>query len=135
MGLVEDSINDAAEFTANTDDFGELAELIAPTGEVAAVAGYNTKVMIKEYNPSIDQYVNSKKAAFVVHERNILVVNPNYPVRISDPADKFYREVRMIEHKVNVKDVSGVIKNYVCSENLADEQIGLITLILQDLQT
>lgn len=134
MGLVEDSINDAAEFTANTDDFGEVAELIAPNNEVAAVGGYNTKVMIREYNPTIDQYVNSKKAAFVVHERNILAENPNYPVRISDPADKYYGEVRMLEHKVNIKDVSGITKNYVCSENLADEQIGLITLILQDLK-
>lgn len=131
MGLVLDSIADAAEFTANDEDFGVEISLSAPNGETAIVKGYATKHHIK-LDANSGQVINSKNASVVISEANILAVNSNYPVRISDPADRFYQEVKMIEHLVSVADSSGITKNYICSENMADEALGLITLMLED---
>lgn len=131
MGLMDEAIADAAEFTANESDFGVEISLTAPNEEAATVNGYSTKHHLK-LDTSTGQVVNAKNASVVVSEANILAANPNYPVRISDPADRFYQEVKMIKHLVSVADSSGVVKNYICAENFADESLGLITLILED---
>jgi hypothetical protein len=38
----------------------------------------------------------------------------------------------MTGHVVNVKDSTGIVKNYVVLQNWPDETIGLITFILGD---
>jgi hypothetical protein len=131
MGLMDVAIADAAEFTANDNDFGVEILLTAPNEQTATVNGYATKHHLK-LDASSGQVVNAKNASVVVSEANILAANPNYPVRILDQASPFYREVKMIKHLVSVADSSGVIKNYQCAENFADEALGLITLILED---
>lgn len=131
MGLIADSIADAAEFTGNDEDFGIEISLTAPNDETATVKGYATKHHIK-LDTNSGQVINSKNASVVISEANILAANPNYPVRISDSNDRFYQEVKMINHLVSVADSSGITKNYICSENMADEALGLITLMLED---
>jgi len=68
--------------------------------------------------------VNSKTVHITIDE-NILV-EAGYPVR------NLKNEVHLLRHFVAYADSTGVSKNYVVTENMPDETLGLITLILGD---
>lgn len=133
MGLTEDMAADMAEFSSNEDDFGFSASLTAPTGETATIAGFNTKHHLKLDRTNMIT-VNSKNASFAFSEIKMIEVNPDYPVRNSNPSSHNYQEVEMKNHLVNIADVSGIVKNYIVLENFADEALGLIVLIIGDIR-
>tara|TARA_R110000851_G_scaffold173886_2_gene320158 strand:+ start:23 stop:406 length:384 start_codon:yes stop_codon:yes gene_type:complete len=68
--------------------------------------------------------INSKNAHICIDE-DVLTLN-NYPFRNSDG------DVSLKGHKVNVKDSSGTLKNYIIKEWFPDETLGLIVCILGD---
>lgn len=68
--------------------------------------------------------VNSKNAHICLSEQDL--IDNAYPYRNAD------EEVDLLRHKVNVKDSSGIIKNYVIIETFPSETVGLIICILGD---
>lgn len=131
MGLIEDAIQDAADFTSNSDEFGVSIALVAPTGETATINGFSTKHHLKLDKDS-GMVVNSKNASVAISERKLLEINPDYPIRNNNPASDHYQEVQMRDNKVDVADSSGVVKKFICIEVFSDEALGLIILILGD---
>lgn len=71
--------------------------------------------------------INSKNAHICLSEDEL--VSNNYPVRNSD------NEVYLMNHKVSIKDSTGVLKNYVIKEWFPDETLGLIVCILGDYES
>jgi hypothetical protein len=68
--------------------------------------------------------INAKNAHICIDEE---VLNAaGYPVRVNE-------EVQLLNHKIEVKDSSGVIKKYIIKENFPDETLGLIVCVLGDL--
>jgi|TARA_R110000824_G_scaffold199520_4_gene383503 hypothetical protein len=68
--------------------------------------------------------INSKNAHICLDELDLL--NKGYTVRNS------INEVSILNHKVNVSDSTGIVKNYIITETFPDETIGLIVCILGD---
>jgi len=119
MGLIEQAQSDIKDITSNLDEFGVSMTFTAPTNETATVNGLHSK-----HHMSVDtdgNMINSKNAHISVSEA--LLTAKNYPVRKNG-------EVDFKDHKVSVKDSTGIIKNYVIREWFPDETIGLITCIL-----
>lgn len=124
MGLVEQAISDIAEITSNNDDWGVSITMTDPDGETVTFNGLTTK-----HHLGIDemgQTFRSKKASIAISESILLAANPDYPVRNSAG------EVVLANHLVDVKDSTGIVKNYVVNSWLPDEAVGLIVIILED---
>lgn len=120
MSLIERAKKDWKRITSNTNEFGVEIILIAPGNETATVNGLHSK-----HHLGIDtdgNAVNTKNAHITVAED--LLVQQNYPVRNSKG------EVSLKDHKVVVKDSTGIDKNYYIKEWFPDETIGVITCIL-----
>lgn len=122
MGLLETAKQDIQNFTSNLEGFGVEITLTAPTAEVAIVNGLHTKHHLG-YNTEGVQ-VNTKNAHVSISEQ--LLVDAGYPVRSASG------EVNLTGHLVDVKDSTGLVKNYVIREWFPDETIGLIVCILGD---
>lgn len=122
MGLI-DQINLAVKsITSNLNDFGVSITLTAPTLEVIIITGIHTK-----HHLGVDtdgNMVNSKKASIAFSESFLI----NYPCRNSN------QEVDLNNHKVSVKDSTGIVKNYIVQQWFPDETIGLIVCILEDFE-
>ncbi len=119
MGLIDRAKSDIKDITSNPDEFGVSITFTAPTGEIATINGLHSK-----HHMAIDtdgNTINSKNAHISVSED--LLIAQNYPVRKDG-------EVKLNDHKVSVKDSTGISKNYVIREGFPDETIGLITCIL-----
>lgn len=71
--------------------------------------------------------INSKNAHICISEETL--TNSGYPVRNAQ------NEVHLMRHKVDVKDSSGVVKNYVIKEWFPSETVGLIVCILGDYES
>ena len=121
MGLLDIAKADIQTITSNTAEFGISVTLTAPNGVTVTVDAYHAK---HHTTVSLEgKIVNGQMAHIAVSEA--LLVSP-YPVRNSED------EVDMVEHLVDVKDSTGVVKNYIIKEVFPDEAIGLIVLILGD---
>lgn len=121
MSLIDTINSDIAKMTSNNKEFGVSIELIAPTLETITINGIHTKQHL-----GIDtdgNMVNSKKASIAFSES--LLIAP-YPVRNAN------KEVDLLNHLINVKDSTGIIKNYIVQQWFPDETIGLIVCILED---
>ena len=70
--------------------------------------------------------INAKNAHICLSEEKLS--DAGYPVRVDE-------EVNLLNHKIIVKDSSGVDKHYTIKENLPDETLGLIICVLGDLET
>ncbi len=119
MGLIDQAKSDIKDITSNPDEFGVSITFTAPTGEIAIINGLHSK-----HHMSMDtegNMINGKNAHISVSEE--LLTAQNYPVRKDG-------EVKLNDHKVSVKDSTGISKNYVIREGFPDETIGLITCIL-----
>lgn len=119
MGLIDQAKKDIKDITSNTDEWGVSITFTAPTGEIATVNGLHSK-----HHMNIDtegNMISGKNAHISVSEA--LLTAKNYPVRKAG-------EVNLKNHKVSVKDSTGISKNYVIREWFPDETIGLITCIL-----
>lgn len=127
MNLTDRAIADLAQITGNTNDFGVEFTLINTDEVEAEMVGFHTK-----HHLSIDDVgntVNSKKASIAFSESNL---PEGFSVRISDESSDFYGEVNMKDWLVNVKDSTGVEKNYKVQQWFPDEKLGMIVLILAD---
>lgn len=106
--------------------FEEEILITAPDGTLSLqINGYATKHHINfdtDGNP-----VNSKNVHICIGETD-LAAN-NYPVRNAKG------EVALRDHLVTFKDSSGLDRNYIVTEVLPDETLGLITCILSDFKT
>lgn len=124
MSLIDQAKEDWKTITSNTDEFGIAITLEATPYETADVIGLHTKHHLSldtEGNP-----VNSRNAHISVSEALIIAANPDYPIRNAKG------EVYLKNHKVTVKDSTGVAKTYVINEWFPDETIGVIVIILGD---
>ena len=123
MNLTDQARLDLQQITGNGNDFGVDITLTAPTAETITVKGLNTK---HHTGFALDGVrVNTKTASVAVAEA--FLVAP-YPVRNANG------EVAMLNHKVDVKDSTGNLKNYIVRECFPDEELGLIVLILGDFE-
>lgn len=69
--------------------------------------------------------INAKNAHICLSEQTL--VDNAYPVRIND-------EIVLRNHRIEVKDSSGIVKKYIVKENFPDETLGLIVCILGDFE-
>ena len=119
MGLAEQAIQDMADITSNSDDFGVSITLTSPSSQVATLFGYSTK-----HHLGLDaegQVVRTKTASVAIAEGNV-------PFSIRNVND----EVDLNGYLVDVLDSTGIVKNYKASNWFPDEKLGLIVIILQD---
>ncbi len=119
MGLIDQAKSDIKDITSNPDEFGVSITFTAPTNETATINGLHSKHHMSVNTEGI--MINSKNAHISFSEE--LLTAKNYPVRTDG-------EVKLNNHKVSVKDSTGISKNYVIREGFPDETIGLITCIL-----
>ncbi|MCE3278037.1 MAG: hypothetical protein K0S44_228 [Bacteroidetes bacterium] len=126
MSLIERARADIKDITSNTDGFGIEMTLTAPTSQTATIVGLHTKHWLSidtEGNP-----VSSKNAHVSFSEEVLQTENPNYPIRNSDG------EVDLSKHRFDVKDSTGLVKNYIAQSWRPDETMGLIVVILEDFE-
>ena len=119
MGLIDQAKSDIKDITSNSDEFGVSITFTAPTNETATINGLHSKHHMAIGTDG--NMINSKNAHISFSEE--LLTAKNYPVRKAG-------EVNLKDHKVSVKDSTGISKNYVIREWFQDETIGLITSIL-----
>lgn len=112
---------DAAAFVS-----GEAASecvFTSRSGPTATVQATANKIG-RRADPSTGLVENVISASIVVAESVLLTANAAYPIRNGEG------KVFMNGDLVNVADNSGVVKNYIVAETIADETVGLITLML-----
>lgn len=120
MGLADQIIEDMRFFSGNSEDFGVEITLISPDAETTTVNGFSTK-----HHLGLDdngQAINSKKASVAFSEGNLA----DYSIRNSA------QEIDLKDYRINVKDSTGIEKNYISREWFPDEKLGLIVVILTD---
>lgn len=125
MGFLTDQAKaDIEQITSNLDEFGITISLTSLTNVTVDVKGLHTK-----HHTDIDtdgNLVNTKNAHIAISEK--FLTDAGYPVRNSAG------EVSLFNHKVTVKDSTGLNKQYVIREFFPDETIGLIVCILGDFE-
>lgn len=106
--------------------FEEDITLITPDGNTTLeTTGFVSKHWI---NFDTDgAAVNSKNAHITIDEDKLS--SANYPVRNS------INEVSLLGHRINTKDSTNTVRNYIVIEQFPDETLGLIACILGDFQT
>jgi len=122
MGLIDQINTDIAKITSNPNEFGVSIEFISPASISATIIGIHTK-----HHLGIDSegnVVNTKKASIAFSESVLVEANPDYIIRNTAG------EIDLKDHRVNVKDSTGITKEYVVAKWFPDETIGLIVVIL-----
>jgi len=124
MGLIDVANKDIRKITADLNGWGVVIVLTALDLTSATINGLHTKHHLgidTDGNP-----VNTKNAHISFSEQELIDAEPTYPIRNAND------EVDLRNHKVLVKDSTGVDKSYVIREWMPDETIGLIVCILGD---
>lgn len=125
MGFLTDQAKaDIEQITSNLDEFGIAISLTSLTNVTVDVKGLHTKHHISI--DTDDNLVNTKNAHIAISEK--FLTDAGYPVRNAAG------EVSLFNHKVTVKDSTGLNKQYVIREFFPDETIGLIVCILGDFE-
>jgi hypothetical protein len=122
MGLMDQIRVDVQTILTNGNDFAVDIVMIAPNAAMAAFKGLHSK-----HHFAVDlegNQVNSKNSHITFSEQTL--VDLGYPLR------NLSGEVDLYRHRVNVKDSTGIVKNYIVGTWFPDETVGLITCILQD---
>lgn len=122
MSILENIRKDVQSITENDGDFAVEITLTAPNAAVAVIKGLHSK-----HHFSIDTdgvAVNSKNSHISFSEATLAALV--YPLRNAGG------EVALKNHKVAVKDSTGISKNYFISEWFPDEMVGLIVCLLVD---
>lgn len=117
MSLLDTIKADIESITSNSNDFGVSITIISPTNVSTTLTGIHTK-----HHLGIDtdgNMVNSKKASIAFSEKFLSCRNSN-------------EEVSLTNYRVEVKDSTGIAKNYIVQQWFPDETIGLIVCILED---
>ena len=122
MGIIEQAKLDVQDITSNLDGFGVTLTLTAPTSETIDVVGLHTK-----HHLSLDfetgRALNSTNAHCSFSETELIDLG-FISIRNSKG------EVDLKGYKVDIKDSTGTLKNYVIKEWFPDETVGLIVCIL-----
>jgi hypothetical protein len=120
--LLAKARRDAKKFI-KSGGFQEDISLITPDGlTILGTTGLASKHFINFDSDGAP--INSKNAHICLDE-DVLTLN-SYPYRNADG------DVSLRSHKINVKDSTGLVKNYVIKEWFPDETLGLIVCILGD---
>jgi hypothetical protein len=123
MGLIQQAINDLKAITSNSNDFGVPVTFTSKAfGTIVTVNAIHNKIHL-----GVDAQGNviySKNATVSVSEP--LLNDVGYVTRNASG------EVDMKNDLIDVKDSSGVLKNYIVKSKMPDETIGLIVLVLED---
>jgi len=121
-----DLVKRDAKFFINKGGYQVDIEMITKDGsKTINITGWAVKVS-GSFDSDGNQ-VNTKNVHITIDES--ILTSLGYPVRTNK---KGIAEVDLIQHKVNFKDSSGEVKNYIVRENIPDENLGLITLWLGD---
>ena len=121
-----DIIKRDAKFIVNQGGYQVDIEMITPDGlKTVNITGWAVKVS-GSFDSDGNQ-VNTKNVHCTIDEQ--VLIDLDYPVRTNK---KGISEVDLMQHKVNFKDSTGQVKNYLVRENIPDENLGLITLWLGD---
>lgn len=115
-----------AKRVINSGGYGIDIEIKTPDNSLTInITGWAVK---HHYSFDTDgNQVSSKNARITVDEDVLKALN--YPFRTSN---RGIPEVDLQRHKVSFVDSSGVLCNYVVSQSIPDENLGLIVLILGD---
>lgn len=126
MPSLFDIIKRDAKFIVNAGGYQVNIEMITKDGsKTVNITGWAVKVS-GSFDSDGNQ-VNTKNVHCTIDED--VLIGLDYPVRTNK---KGIAEVDLLQHKVNFKDCTGVLKNYIVRENIPDENLGLITLWLGD---
>ena len=123
MNLEDRARLDMQQIVGNSNDFGVEINVVNPTdASTADVIGFHTK----HYTGfDIDGVmVNSKTASVAIAEQQF--IDAGFPIRNANG------DVDLNDTLINVKDSTGIIKNYVIVRAYPDENLGLLVLILGD---
>ncbi len=123
MNLKVQAKKDIKIITGSSGEWVDEIKLTSPSGIVAHITGLHTKHHLGVDSDGVQ--INSKNSHISFSEENI----QNYPVRNQNG------EVSLKNHRVSVKDSTGILKEYVIQEWFPDETIGLIVCILGDYGT
>lgn len=124
MGIIDNIRKDITRITTDPNGWGVPIQFISPTGQTINIIGMHTEIW---FNIDSDgNLVNTKLADVAVS--NQALIDAGYTFRNER------NEVTFKDHKVNVKNVSGVVQNYKCKTWHPDEQTGLILIFLNDYQ-
>ncbi|HXP48631.1 MAG TPA: hypothetical protein VN922_01690 [Bacteroidia bacterium] len=124
MSLYDQANIDIQQITSNKDEWGLEITLTSPTGEIAVVAGMHAKHWLGV--DTSGNVISSKTAHIAFSEQNLIKANAYYPIR------NLLGEVDFDKHRVDVKDSTGIVKNYVMQSWHPDETVGLLTCIIED---
>lgn len=124
MNLIDQAKADIEQITSNLNEFAVEIIFTSPTEQTATISGLHTKIHLGVDTDGLA--VNSKKAHISFSEK--FLTDASYPVRNSSG------EVNLRNHRVSVKDSTGILKNYTVKEIFPDETIGLITCMLDDFE-
>lgn len=123
MSLKERAKKDVERYSSNKDTgFADEIVLTAPDNTIVTLNGLHTKTYMGVNTDGVT--VSSKKAHVSFSEK--FLTDASYPVRNTAG------DVDLKNHKVDVKDSTGVVKNYVVEEWFPDEEVGFIVCILED---
>lgn len=122
MSLLDQIRLDIEQITSNDQEFAVSATFTDLSGGTATINVIHSKHHMAQDTQGIR--VNSKNAHISFAENNLTA--DGYTVRNAAG------EVAMINHRVTVKDSTGIDKDYVIREAYPDEMVGLIVCILGD---
>jgi len=127
MPSLFDLVKRDAKFFINKGGYQVDIEMITKDGsKTINITGWAIKVS-GSFDSDGNQ-VNTKNVHITIDES--ILTSLGYPVRTDKKGG--ISEVDLLHHKVNFKDSSGEVKNYLVRENIPDENLGLITLWLGD---
>lgn len=122
MGLIDKIKKDIEKITSNFKEFGVEMTLTAPTNESITITGIHAK-----HHLSVDTdgaMTNSQNSNVAFSEK--FLKDSSYP--FCNEAG----EVNLRNHRVDVKDSTGEVKQYVVQQFFPDRTVGLIVCILED---
>lgn len=121
MGLLDQIKKDIEQITSNKNEWADTITFISPTAQTAVISGIRSKIHLAVDTDG--NMVRSQKAHIAFSEK--FLTDLNYPVRNAAG------EVALNGHKVNVKDSTGIVKNYVVQNVFPDETVGLLSFTLE----
>lgn len=122
MSILEQARRDYADISSNTNDFGVALLFTAPNNTTASVAGLVSTISLAvdtDGNP-----VNSRTCRVSISEK--VLTEAGYTTRSSG-------EANLVGHKVAFNDSTGTTKNWVITQCMPDETLGVLFLILGEL--
>lgn len=122
LSILQRAKRDSERITSNKNGFAVEITFTTPDDVSLTISGLHSKTHLDVDGMGV--ITSSKKAHISVSEK--FLTDNNYPVR----NDK--GEVYLVDHRIDVKDSTDIIKNYVVLTTFPDERLGFITCLLED---